>query len=120
MARRHWYFNSIVDPKLTEMLMPTATASSWTCLGVSWGHGERRWVSSPNRRVGKAHGRNQPADAMKIAWRRPITRLTHDDGISLIYDNADLILVGVSRSGKTPTCLYMALAFWGQIRPTTP
>ncbi len=27
------------------------------------------------------------------------------------YDEADLILVGVSRSGKTPTCLYLALHF---------
>lgn len=27
------------------------------------------------------------------------------------YDEADLILVGVSRSGKTPTCLYLALQF---------
>jgi len=37
--------------------------------------------------------------------------LTHDDGISYNYANADLILVGVSRSGKTPTCLYMALHY---------
>jgi regulator of PEP synthase PpsR (kinase-PPPase family) len=27
------------------------------------------------------------------------------------YAKADLILVGVSRSGKTPTCLYMALHY---------
>jgi [pyruvate, water dikinase]-phosphate phosphotransferase / [pyruvate, water dikinase] kinase len=27
------------------------------------------------------------------------------------YSQADLILVGVSRSGKTPTCLYMALHY---------
>jgi len=37
--------------------------------------------------------------------------LNHDDGISLSYDHADLILVGISRSGKTPTCLYMGLHF---------
>lgn len=37
--------------------------------------------------------------------------LNHDDGISLSYDHADLILVGISRSGKTPTCLYMALHY---------
>jgi hypothetical protein len=29
----------------------------------------------------------------------------------LNYDEADVILVGVSRSGKTPTCLYLALHF---------
>jgi hypothetical protein len=27
------------------------------------------------------------------------------------FDQADVILVGVSRSGKTPTCLYMALQY---------
>jgi regulator of PEP synthase PpsR (kinase-PPPase family) len=37
--------------------------------------------------------------------------LAHDDGISLSYEQADLVLVGISRTGKTPTCLYMALHF---------
>lgn len=38
--------------------------------------------------------------------------LNHDDGLrSQNYDQADLILVGVSRCGKTPTCLYLALHF---------
>ena len=37
--------------------------------------------------------------------------ITHDDGIDVDYANSDLILVGVSRSGKTPTCLYMALHY---------
>jgi hypothetical protein len=37
--------------------------------------------------------------------------LSHDDGIDVDYAQADLILVGVSRSGKTPTCLYMALHY---------
>ena len=34
-----------------------------------------------------------------------------DGGIRSNYDKADLILLGVSRSGKTPTCLYMALQY---------
>ena len=37
--------------------------------------------------------------------------LSHDDGIDVNYAESDLILVGVSRSGKTPTCLYMALHY---------
>lgn len=38
--------------------------------------------------------------------------LAHDDGAShLELGEADVILVGVSRSGKTPTCLYLALQF---------
>ncbi len=38
--------------------------------------------------------------------------LAHDDGVSAReFSKADVILVGVSRSGKTPTCLYLALQF---------
>lgn len=38
--------------------------------------------------------------------------LAADDGHGPhLYDDADLILVGVSRSGKTPTCLYLALQY---------
>lgn len=38
--------------------------------------------------------------------------LAHDDGMTnRNLELADIIMVGVSRSGKTPTCLYMALQF---------
>jgi regulator of PEP synthase PpsR (kinase-PPPase family) len=64
----------------------------------------------PQHMVGQAHG---VADAQRYEDRIDATNyaMTHDDGVSLDYGEADLILVGVSRSGKTPTCLYMALNF---------
>ena len=38
--------------------------------------------------------------------------LDNDDGArTRHYDQADVILIGVSRSGKTPTCLYLAMQF---------
>ncbi|HTI95849.1 MAG TPA: pyruvate, water dikinase regulatory protein [Rudaea sp.] len=38
--------------------------------------------------------------------------LSHDDGVSTRdLSEADVILVGVSRCGKTPTCLYLAMQF---------
>ncbi|MGF1719227.1 kinase/pyrophosphorylase [Vibrio kyushuensis] len=38
--------------------------------------------------------------------------LAHDDGITLKgIEKADIVLLGVSRSGKTPTSLYMAMQF---------
>jgi regulator of PEP synthase PpsR (kinase-PPPase family) len=38
--------------------------------------------------------------------------LSNDDGISTKdYDRADVIIVGVSRTGKTPSCLYLGLQF---------
>jgi regulator of PEP synthase PpsR (kinase-PPPase family) len=38
--------------------------------------------------------------------------MLHDDGGKMQnYDEADIILIGVSRSGKTPSCLYLALQY---------
>ena len=38
--------------------------------------------------------------------------LSHDDGASTRhYGEADIVLIGVSRSGKTPTCIYLAMQF---------
>lgn len=38
--------------------------------------------------------------------------LQSDDGVGVQhYDQAELILLGVSRSGKTPTCVYLALHY---------
>lgn len=61
--------------------------------------------------IGMAHGFNSPKrydqriDAINYA-------LACDDGLgNKDYDNADVILIGVSRCGKTPSCLYMALQF---------
>jgi regulator of PEP synthase PpsR (kinase-PPPase family) len=61
-------------------------------------------------RVGKAHGLT---DFTEYEARINATNyaLAHDDGIDVNYADADVILVGVSRVGKTPTCLYMALHY---------
>ena len=60
---------------------------------------------------GRAHGVSDyqaymlRIDAMNYA-------LANDDGQSLrSLDRADVILIGVSRAGKTPTCLYLALQY---------
>ncbi len=38
--------------------------------------------------------------------------LAHDDGVNpKNFAEADIILIGVSRSGKTPTCLYLGLQY---------
>ena len=60
--------------------------------------------------VGRAHG---IVDSKAYTARMDATNyaLLHDDGISINYQEADIILLGVSRSGKTPTCLYLALQY---------
>jgi regulator of PEP synthase PpsR (kinase-PPPase family) len=61
-------------------------------------------------RMGQAHGMVDFA-AYESRINATNYALSHDDGIDLDYADADLILVGVSRSGKTPTCLYLALHY---------
>lgn len=62
------------------------------------------------RRVGQAHGMvdfetyHRRINAINYA-------LSHDDGMALEYSDADLVLVAVSRAGKTPTCIYLALHY---------
>lgn len=65
--------------------------------------------ASPSR--GQTHGQQENRlyqdrmDAVNFA-------LLNDDGISNKYlDRADVILIGPSRTGKTPTCLYLAMQY---------
>ncbi len=61
--------------------------------------------------MGRSHG---VVDTHKYMTRIDAIDFTlqHDDGLNYKhYEKADLILVGVSRSGKTPTCLYLAIQY---------
>jgi len=60
---------------------------------------------------GRAHGL---VDLVAYTTRINATNfaVANDDGSgSRDYANADVILIGVSRSGKTPTCVYMAMQY---------
>lgn len=66
---------------------------------------------APSRQSGRSHAITKPSsytkriDAINFA-------MVNDDGVR--PDNfryADVVLVGVSRSGKTPTCLYLAMHY---------
>jgi regulator of PEP synthase PpsR (kinase-PPPase family) len=64
-----------------------------------------------SRLQGKAHGMQDIA-AYTTRINATNFALANDDGaVTRDYERADLILVGVSRTGKTPTCLYMALQY---------
>ena len=67
--------------------------------------------SKSSHAPGRAHGM---ADIAGYTARIDATNfaLANDDGVhTRDYAHADVILVGVSRSGKTPTCLYMAIHY---------
>lgn len=66
---------------------------------------------SSSHKVGQSHAIKDQR-AYRIRINAVHFALDNDDGArTRYYDQADLILVGVSRSGKTPTCLYLALQF---------
>ncbi|MFM8516944.1 MAG: pyruvate, water dikinase regulatory protein [Nevskiaceae bacterium] len=71
---------------------------------------ERELGTASSHSAGRAHG---IADAVGYATRIDATNyaLANDDGSNRDYVRSDVILVGVSRSGKTPTCLYLAMQY---------
>ncbi len=71
---------------------------------------ERELGQRATRVVGRSHGRGNREYAKRIAAMN--FAMAHDDGVTTAdLKNADVILVGVSRSGKTPTSLYLSLHF---------
>lgn len=65
----------------------------------------------PTYASGRAHGMSDIDAYMKRIEATNFALANDDGGVSRNYDEADVILVGVSRSGKTPTCLYLALQY---------
>ena len=61
--------------------------------------------------VGRSHGMGA-YESYKARIDAVNFALSNDDGASVRnYPSADIILLGVSRTGKTPTCLYLALQY---------
>lgn len=101
--------SSCVDVTRTASLRDTG-ALVIDVMGPSIATLEAELEAKHMARVGQAHGMvdferyHRRINAMNFA-------LTHDDGVALNYDDADVILVAVSRAGKTPTCIYLALHY---------
>lgn len=66
---------------------------------------------TPTYEPGRAHGMSDIDAYMKRIEATNFALANDDGGVSRNYDRADVILIGVSRSGKTPTCLYLALQY---------
>lgn len=72
---------------------------------------EEEFQQKPTYESGRAHGMSDINAYMKRIEATNFALANDDGGISRNYDMADVVLIGVSRSGKTPTCLYMALQY---------
>jgi len=72
---------------------------------------EQELGQASSHALGRAHGMTNLA-AYTARINATNFALANDDGTQTReYDRADTILIGVSRSGKTPTCVYMALQY---------
>ena len=72
---------------------------------------EQEFGQTSTHALGRAHGMTDLA-AYTARINATNYALANDDGgQTLDYDCADVILVGVSRCGKTPTCVYLALQY---------
>ena len=72
---------------------------------------ENELGSKSSHTIGRSHGQPLSQDYANRIDAVNFT-LAHDDGASDAgLDKADVILIGVSRCGKTPTSLYLALQF---------
>src|SRR6218665_67967 len=72
---------------------------------------EQELTSHSSYSVGKSHSISHNSNYMERIEAVNFALDNDDRARTHYYDKADLILVGVSRCGKTPTCLYMALQY---------
>ncbi|MBV8341014.1 MAG: kinase/pyrophosphorylase [Gammaproteobacteria bacterium] len=102
-------FSTLVQDDLRDVVM-TANGLFLDLFSTFVGPLERELNTRSTHRAGRAHG---IADLAAYTTRINATNfaLANDDGIGGDYSHADIVLVGVSRVGKTPTCVYMALQY---------
>ena len=109
-AMRPLVFSSIINEEIRDIIRnsPGLHLSFFDAfLGIL----EKELGTKARNEVGRNHGISDTAryDARMEAVN---FTLNHDDGVSdKDLKDADVILMGVSRSGKTPTCLYLALQY---------
>ncbi len=109
-AARPIIFSTLVQDNLRERFLH-ASGLFLDFFDMFLGPLERELQMRSSHTVGRAHGM---ADSGAYDKRIEATNfaLTYDDGAKTEgYDKADVILIGVSRSGKTPTCLYLAMTY---------
>ncbi|HXH03201.1 MAG TPA: pyruvate, water dikinase regulatory protein [Candidatus Competibacteraceae bacterium] len=72
---------------------------------------ERELEMKSNHTAGRSHGLTN-VDEYSSRIEAVNFTLNHDDGSSTKHlEEADIILLGISRTGKTPTCLYLSLHY---------
>ena len=110
-GRRPLVISSVVDEAMSEIIRRDARALTLDLFQVFIQPLEAELGTKSSHAAGKSHG---IADSHEYFARMEAINFTqaHDDGVSTRdLGKAQVILVGVSRCGKTPTSLYLALQF---------
>lgn len=103
-------FDTIVNPEIRE-LIASSNGFKIDVFETFLKPLEKELNAHSSYSVGKSHAINE-SSRYKERIASVNFALDNDDGGRIQqYHQADVILVGVSRCGKTPTCLYMALQF---------
>jgi regulator of PEP synthase PpsR (kinase-PPPase family) len=103
-------FSTLIDPEIRHEIM------SSNGIFLDFFHSfikllEDEFHVESSHTVGRYHGVVDNS-AYQVRIDAVNYALVNDDGVTTKnYDRADVILLGVSRSGKTPTCLYLALQY---------
>ena len=109
-AVRPIIFSTLVHEDLRQRFMQ-ASGLFLDFFNTFLGPLEQELQTKSSHTVGRAHGM-QDSGAYDRRIAATNFALSYDDGGRVQgYDRADVILIGVSRSGKTPTCLYLALTY---------
>jgi len=103
-------FSTLID-EAVRAIIQQANCIIYDFFGTFIGSMEQELKQPSAHAVGRSHGvQNNSSYFNRIAAIN--YTLTNDDGVSAKnFNDAGIILVGVSRSGKTPTCLYLALQY---------
>lgn len=103
-------FSTLVEPEIRQVV-EQANCLIYDFFETFLGSMEAELQQTSAHVIGRSHGlQNNSSYFNRIAAIN--YTLTNDDGVSTKnFAEADIILVGVSRSGKTPTCLYLALQY---------
>jgi len=109
-AERPIVFSTIIDDGLRQRLL----RADALVIGLFDGFVEElsnEFGAEPTETIGRYHSIGN-TDVYQVRLDAVEFVLTTDDGLGLDhYQDADVILVGVSRVGKTPTCLYLAMQY---------
>ena len=103
-------FSTLVEPALSTVIA-TAKALYLDCFNVFISPMEKELGVRHSLEIGRSH---RVRDTTEYNGRIEAVNfvLAHDDGVSTKQmHEADVILVGVSRCGKTPTCLYLGMQY---------